>query len=262
MDHDVPARLGLDREHLLQHDLAVVAEGDLAAAGLDRERTGDRGGLDVLRRPLAVDRDIETLARQALDDVDLGVVGRIARGHREPGHRDHSGDQQCDFRPACEHSRLHDQPPGCDLVASASTHPLGRNISPGSRAPPAFRHSVPPDVGVLILGEGCGGMAGAGTRISMLRRAAGLVVVLGFLIVAVVIYQVAPTLPRSSAAEPAPDSRSSAPREDASPLHRGSDAVAPRPVLHPRARRPRSAPHHVPRRVCPTAPAPRCRESC
>ena len=70
-------------------------------------------------------------------------------------------------------------------------------------------------MGALALGEGYGGMAGAGTRISMLRRAAGLVVVLGFLIIAVVIYQLAPTLPRSSAAEPAPGS-SSAPREDAS----------------------------------------------
>lgn len=57
-------------------------------------------------------------------------------------------------------------------------------------------------------------MAGAGTRISMLRRAAGLVVVLGFLIVAVVMYQLAPTLPRSSAAERA--ANSTAPREKAS----------------------------------------------
>jgi len=58
-------------------------------------------------------------------------------------------------------------------------------------------------------------MAEAGTRLSMLRRAAGFVVVLGFLIVAVVMYQLAPTLPRSSAAEPAPTS-TSAPREEAS----------------------------------------------
>jgi hypothetical protein len=55
---------------------------------------------------------------------------------------------------------------------------------------------------LLALAEGFGGMAQAKTRVSTLRRAAGVVVVLGFLVLALEFHRLAPALPRSAAAQP------------------------------------------------------------
>src|SRR4029453_4926220 len=82
----------LDRESVLEDGIAILAEGHRMATRLDVERTGRGSSRDSLRdRGPFGDCDIEVLAWQALDDIDLGIIGRVAWTYCCRGQRQDSG---------------------------------------------------------------------------------------------------------------------------------------------------------------------------
>ena len=82
----------LDREGVLEDGIAILAEGHRMATRLDLERTGRGCRRDSLRdRGPFVDCDVEVLAWQALDDIDLRIIGRVAWTYCYPGQRQDSG---------------------------------------------------------------------------------------------------------------------------------------------------------------------------
>ena len=84
MRDDIGLGAFLDREGVLEDRRAVFAESHHTATGLDLEWTGHSRSLDILGDGLSVDLNVEVLAWQTLNNVDLGVIGGIAGTDRQP----------------------------------------------------------------------------------------------------------------------------------------------------------------------------------